>query len=524
MTDEYPGYDEYPDYTEGLLPDGVESLDQANAEEVREDEVTYEESLAASEGQAHFGAAPVFETPSVVVPVEPWADAGTGGAVVVEEPTVVLAEVPVTEGSAATLPQSALPPITWRDAFSEITSGGPAIGIGALVLSLLAGSLMIAFTNTAVRTAIGYFIARPRDTFEALGRALVNAYGNLVRGSIFNWQATGFTNQIMPLMNTLANAAPLIVAGLAVALAFKAGLFNIGGRGQMIMGAIASGWLAIAFRDVLPFWALLPLCVIAGALAGAFWGAIAGWLKAAMGAHEVISTIMLNFVAFYLLQYLLATQGLLQAPGSTNPITAPTAGAAFPHLFGSQFPVRWSLILALAAVAFLWWLLNRSSLGFGFRAVGENPRAARVAGINVSGATVGVMAISGALCGLAGVFQVLGTITTGFTDGIDAGIGFDAITVALLGGSSPVGVLLAGLLFGAFKAGGANMQAGAAIPVEIVTIIQSLIVLFIAAPPLVRRIFRLRDPRKLADARRLRLENAQQAYAAQMGITERVAG
>jgi len=579
MSNQNPEYDDFPDYTEGLLPDDVVDLDQYNeaATETELEAPTLAaspyvdpENLYLAGGKATVsagypvisGSQPVVAgvSPEYLVEAPPdvpapdygepsyatgdyaagvateYVAAGAPGYVTEAAPgdvTALVAEVPVAaevvEVAApvgVAVPEAVgaeYPDITWKDAFGEITSGSPAIGIGALVLSLLAGSLMIAFTNAAVRTAIGYFFARPSDTFRALGTALVNAYGNLIRGAFFNWQATGFTNQIMPLMNTLANAAPLIVAGLAVALAFKAGLFNIGGRGQMIMGAIGAGWLAITLRDSLSFWPLLIVCVIAGALAGAIWGAIAGWLKAAVGAHEVISTIMLNFVAFYLLQYLLATQGLLQAPGTANPISAPTAGAAFPHLFGPQFPVRWSLILAFVAVLFVWWLLNRSSLGFGFRAVGENARAARVAGINVSGATVGVMALSGALCGLAGVFQVLGTITTGFTDGIDAGIGFDAITVALLGGSSPIGVLLAGLLFGAFKAGGSNMQAGAGIPVEIVTIIQSLIVLFIAAPPLVCKIFRLRDPRKLADARRARLEAAQLAYANRVGITERVA-
>jgi len=220
----------------------------------------------------------------------------------------------------------------------------------------------------------------------------------------------------------------------------------------------------------------------------------------------VITTIMLNYVAWYLLQWLLATPGLMQNPGSANPITPPTAGAAFPRLFGDSFNVRWSFLLSLAAVAFCWWLMRRSTLGFAFRAVGENPRAARVAGINVPRITVAVMAVSGALLGLAGVMQVLGTVTTGFTAGIDAGLGFDAITVALLGGSSPVGVLFAGLLFGAFQAGGSAMQAGQRIPIEIVSVIQSLIVLFIAAPPLVRAIFHLPQPSKVAAARLARAE------------------
>jgi len=294
---------------------------------------------------------------------------------------------------------------------------------------------------------------------------------------------------------------------LGVALAFKAGLFNIGGRGQMLFGSIAAGWLAFSLPGV-PFALRLLICVIAGVAAGAVWGGLAGFLKAKTGAHEVITTIMLNYVAFYFLQYLLATPGLLQNPGSPNPISPATADAAFPRLFGSAFNVRWSFILSLAAVAFCWWLMRRSTLGFAFRAVGENPRAARVAGINVPRITATAMAISGALLGLAGVMQVLGTITTGFTSGIDAGIGFDAITVALLGGSSPIGVLFAGLLFGAFQAGGSAMQAGQRIPVEIVAVIQSLIVLFIAAPPLVRAIFHLPQPSKVAAAKRARAERA----------------
>jgi simple sugar transport system permease protein len=209
----------------------------------------------------------------------------------------------------------------------------------------------------------------------------------------------------------------------------------------------------------------------------------------------VIVTIMLNYVAFYVMSYLLATPGLLQAPGSSNPKTPPTAESAqLPHLLGERFNLHWGFVLALLAVVFVWWLLSRSSAGFAFRAVGENPRAARVAGIDTGRATVSAMLVAGGLVGLAGASQVLGGVTTGFSSDIDAGIGFDAITVALLGGSRPWGVLAAGILFGAFKAGGSTMQASQGIPSDIVLVVQSLIVLFIAAPPLVRAIFRLPDP------------------------------
>jgi simple sugar transport system permease protein len=189
---------------------------------------------------------------------------------------------------------------------------------------------------------------------------------------------------------------------------------------------------------------------------------------------------------------MLATQGILQAPGSGNPKTAAMADTArLPQLLGSGFGLHAGIILAVVAVIFTWWLLERSSLGYRLRAVGENPAAARTAGINVGRSYVTVMLIAGGLVGIAGVTQVLGTVPTGFGGDIDAGMGFDAITVALLGRSTPVGILFAGLLFGAFKAGGFWMQAAEQVPNEVVLVVQSLIVLFIAAPPLVRAIFGL---------------------------------
>jgi simple sugar transport system permease protein len=237
------------------------------------------------------------------------------------------------------------------------------------------------------------------------------------------------------------------------------------------------------------------VAILAGLVAGGLAGGLVGVLKARTGAHEVIVTIMLNYVILYLISYFLDTPKLLQAPGSNNPKTPAEKGSAiFPLLFGPQYRLSIGFILAIIATIVVWYLINRSNLGFQFRAVGENANAARVAGINVKNVYVWALVISGALVALAGVQQVLGNLTTGFSADIDAGIGFSAITVALLGRSKPVGVFFAGILFGALQAGGYAMQAGQNIPVDIVLVVQSLIVLFIAAPPLVRAIFHLPAP------------------------------
>ncbi|MET3769635.1 simple sugar transport system permease protein [Marisediminicola sp. UYEF4] len=381
----------------------------------------------------------------------------------------------------------------------DLMGGSAAISVLAVVLALAVGGVLIALTNENVQSAAGYFFSRPSDMFQAIWDAVFGAYRALFQGSVYDFRRDTFAAGIRPLTETLTFATPLIAAGLGVALAFRVGLFNIGGRGQMLIAAACAGW--VGFSLELPYGVHLFVAVLAGVLGGAVWGGIVGLLKARTGAHEVIVTIMLNFVALYLVSFLLRTP-VLQAPGSNNPKTPPMADTAvFPPLLGSGYNVHAGLLFVIAATIYVWYLLGRSSMGFQFRAVGENPNAARVAGINVKNVYVTAMLISGGLVGLAGVSQVLGTITTGFGSGIDAGIGFDAITVALLGRSKPWGVFFAGILFGAFKAGGFSMQAAEGIPVDIVLVVQSLIVLFIAAPPLVRTIFRLPTPGQPAAAR-----------------------
>jgi ABC-type uncharacterized transport system permease subunit len=375
----------------------------------------------------------------------------------------------------------------------EIASGSALISVLAVVLALVAGGVLIAVTDPGVHAASGYFFARPADTFRAIWNAVGGAYWALVQGSIYNFSRPTFLTGIKPFTETLTFATPLIAAGLGVALAFRVGLFNIGGRGQMLIAAAAAGWVGFSFD--LPWGVHLVVALLAGLAGGAIWAGIVGFLKARTGAHEVIVTIMLNYVAFYLIAYMLRTPKLLQAPGSSNPKSpGMKETAVFPHLLGPTYNLTLGFVFVIIATIYVWYLLSKSSLGFKFRAIGENPHAALVAGINVKNMYVYAMLISGALIGLAGANQVQGAITTGFGSGIDAGIGFDAITVALLGRSRPWGVFVAGILFGAFKAGGFTMQASQNVPIDIVLVVQSLIVLFIAAPPLVRAVFRLPTP------------------------------
>jgi len=365
----------------------------------------------------------------------------------------------------------------------------------AFFCALVVGAIFIVLADQATRTSLGYFFSAPGDTFGNAWNAIAAGYGALFRGAVFDPQLAshGVVGVFSPICNTLLNATPLILGGLAVGVAFRTGLFNIGVQGQMILGAIFAGYVGFAWQ--LPHVIHVVVAVIAGVLGGALWGGLAGWLKARTGAHEVITTIMLNYIALALLSYLLGVKGF-QQPGSNQARSETTHGTArLPYLFGSDLRVHFGLVIALLAAVWVWWLLTRSTLGFSLRAVGANAFAARTAGMGIERSYLVVMLISGALAGLAGVSQILGT-NQFLTGDVDAGIGFDAITVALLGAATPGGTVLAGLLFGAFRAGSVVMATATSTPAEIVSIIEPVLVLFIAAPALIRGIFRLRAARR----------------------------
>ncbi|WP_061960734.1 ABC transporter permease [Demequina flava] len=408
------------------------------------------------------------------------------------KPDAVDTKAPEPEGAGgATDPSDTEEQSRSQSVLRQILESSTLVVVMAVVAALLIAGILICFADEDVRTAAGYFFSQPADMFSAIGDALGGAYSAIFQGAVVNLQAESFAGFIKPFTQTLTMATPLIFAGLGLGIGFRAGLFNIGAQGQLLIGAALGAFIGFTFH--LPFPIHLLLAVIGCALGGAIWGFIPGFLKARTGAHEVIVTIMLNYIALYLVAYLL-TREAFQREGSSNPISPIVdESAQYPLLLGSQFNLHWGFILALGCAWFAWWLMERSTLGFELRAVGANPHAARTAGMNVSKAYILVMVIAGAFAGLAGSAQVLGTEKV-LTTATAGSIGFDAITVALLGRSRPLGTVFAAILFGGLRAAGPTLQVQAGLPVDIVLVIQALIVLFIAAPPLVRSMFRLPAP------------------------------
>lgn len=403
----------------------------------------------------------------------------------------------IAAAAAATNP-NADPETPHKSVFSRIVNGGGLVSVLAIVASLIFGAILIILTDPDVAAASSYFFAQPGDTLTAAWKAVSSAYGALFESSIFNSKGRNFGDMIYPLTETLTVATPLILAGLGVMMAFRAGMFNIGAQGQIVIGAALAAYVGFSWN--LPVGLHLVVVILAGILGGGLWAGIAGFLKARTGAHEVIVTIMLNYIALNLVAYFLTLPSWLR-PGSNNPISPIVPESAqLPLILGDNFRLHLGFIIALAAVVFCWWLLNRSTVGFEMRAVGANPAAARTAGMNVSKGYIVAMVVAGALAGLAGVAQISGT-EHALTVGIAATFGFDAITVALLGRSKPLGTLFAGLLFGALRAGGVGMQTETGVPIDIVLVVQSFIVLFIAAPPLVRAMFGLNAGAKRAKKR-----------------------
>jgi len=374
----------------------------------------------------------------------------------------------------------------------EIMSGDPVrIGLSVLLGFLIGAVFMVVFDKNVIK-AFEDFGTDPNYALTSIWWTVQDGYGALFAGSIVNFGADNFVTAIRPFTETLRFAAPLIMAGLGVALTFRVGLFNIGATGQMLVGL--AGATFVSTRLEMPIVIHMLAAVLAAVVCAMLWGMIVGVLKARTGAHEVIVTIMLNYVALSLFTYLLRQPNLLleENGGGTPKSDNPDGTARLGLLIGPDFQLHYGLIFAVLAVVFYWWLMEKSAFGFRFRMVGHNPSAARAAGIKVENTFVWALAISAGFSGLAAANQGL-SVDGGLTTSIEAGIGFDAITVALLGGSRAGGVVMAGMLFGAFKAGSATMQVAGVSP-EVLGVVKALIVLFIAAPPIIRAFYRLPVP------------------------------
>jgi len=358
----------------------------------------------------------------------------------------------------------------------------------AFVFAFFIGGVIIALTDSEVMSKL----KSPGLFLTSFGAKIGNSYLAIFQGSIYDVnlaRGSSFFKGFYPLAETAVNATPLILAGLAVTLAFRAGLFNIGAQGQFIMGAIAASYVGFNFEFSPVIHVLLAL--IAGVLASGIYGGIVGLLKAKTGAHEVIVTIMLNYIASFFILWILKTKTFLR-PNSINPIAPEVKRSAeLPLIFGSDLRIHLGIVIALVVSALIWWLLNSSTLGFKFRAVGANANAAKTAGISTAKVAFVTMFICGALAGLGGAVHVLG-VNHALTADIGGSYGFDAITVALLGRATVGGTIFAAFLFGALQTGGLSLLSSTGTPVEIVQVIQALIVLFIATPALIKYIFRIK--------------------------------
>lgn len=312
------------------------------------------------------------------------------------------------------------------------------------------------------------------------------AYYGLIQGSFGSAKA---------LSETAVWATPYILAGLAVALAFKGGLFNIGAEGQLALGAVVSaligyalpGWLGFDIPAIIH----LPLTILFGMAAGAFWASIVGFLKAYTGGHEVINTIMMNYIALNTISFLLNGPMKDRDPNNVIARTPLIADSARMPVIFEGFRIHWGFVLALFTAFLIWWILNKTTLGFEIRTVGANPDAAKYAGINVKRTIITTMALSGMLAGMAGALEVTG-LNFRHELGFSIGYGFDAIAIALLGKSHPLGVVLAAILFAAMRNGATRMQFLTQLPVDLISVLQALILLFVAADAIIRYIYRIK--------------------------------
>jgi ABC-type uncharacterized transport system permease subunit len=383
----------------------------------------------------------------------------------------------------------------------ELSKNSLTLIVLAIISGLALGAVLIILTSPEVYQSfqVSFF-----KGLQTIWTTIFNTYSSLFIGSfgdpnqiIYAFQigdAKAISTAFNPFFESLVISTPYIFTGLALALGFRAGLFNIGAEGQFYIGSLAAAWAGWAFKGLPPI-IHIPLALGIAALGGALWGFIPGWLKAKTGAHEVINTIMMNYIAFNLIYFIIG--GPFRDPDFYVARTPQIQKSAHLFQFFAQ-PNRFHIgfFLAIGAAFLVWYLLFKTTWGFEFRSVGMNPFASRYAGINVTRVTVIVMSLSGALAGLAGANEILG-VSWQQIQAISTGIGFDSIALALLANNHPLGVILTAMLFGFMRSGSRLMQLNAGTPIDLISIIQAFIIFFIAAPAIIRSIYRLKEPPKI---------------------------
>lgn len=381
--------------------------------------------------------------------------------------------------------------------------------LGAVLIGMIFGGFLILVTTTTVTTSWGSFFSHPGATLSLSFNTVWFAYEQIFQGAVVNFHSIrmmfdqpskdNFVTLITPLSNTLTYATPLIVAGLGLAIGFRSALFDIGGQGQVVLGGVFALWLGFS-------WQLTPVLQVilemaAAMAAGALLAGVAGVLKAYTGAHEVIVTMMSNYIMTLVLGWLLI-QDLFARPGLKDGASKSVLAAGqLPLLFSHLSPsltLSSGFFIALAAVFVTQWFFDRSKLGFELLMVGQNPEAARTAGINAKRTTIVTMLLAGSFLGLAGMLQITGGQHY-MTPNFGGSYGFDAITVALLGRNRPWGVFFGSLFFGAMYTGGSAMQSYTPTNIQfsLALVIQAVVVFCVATPALIVEVFRLRDTGKL---------------------------
>jgi ABC-type uncharacterized transport system permease subunit len=370
----------------------------------------------------------------------------------------------------------------------------------AVLTALLFGGVVIILTDFDNLQNLG---TDPLGTLGAAVHGVIAAYGAMLAGAfgdpgriltaLQTGNATDIARAIRPLTETLVSTSPLIFTGLAVSISFRAGMFNIGGDGQLLIGALVATIAAIALDGVIPSWLILIVTIGVATLGGAAWGFVPGFLKARTGAHEVITTIMLNYIGSLLVFFILTTTPSLRNPGNSTPVSKDLSTIVdVPNIINlPTIRLDYGFVVALLMAVAASWLLFRTTKGFELRAAGFSPTAARYAGISAGGSMMLAMSLSGGLCGMAGGFLVIGTVGQLSPD-LSGGLGFNAIALALLAGLRPSGVVLSALLFGALTQGGKRMGIDTGIPFDLLLFIMALVIMFVAAPGLIRSIWRVR--------------------------------